>query len=103
MKKAIGDAKNILKGVSTLDIMNANLRMILLLLMMTAVLSGAIYGRLGHSILDLVDPSFNPQVSTSSFTNKSVFAVAALPNGKILVSGQFNSYNRQPVGGLYPA
>ena len=61
-------------------------------------LSGAIYG--GHSILDSVDPSFDPQIQTNSFSAKTVTVVLPLANGKILVAGNFNSYNRQPIGAV---
>lgn len=94
MKKTTCDRKNILRGVSTLDVLKRSLRIVLILLIFTA-LNGAIYG--GHSILDLVDPSFNPQILTNSFTPKDVSAIVIQPDGKILIAGNFNSYNRQLV------
>jgi uncharacterized delta-60 repeat protein len=97
MKKTPFRRRNYFKGVSTLDAIGKNLRIILLLLITTSM-STFVYG--GHSILDLVDPSFNPQITTTSFGFKTVGAIEALPDGKILVAGNFNSYNRQPVGGL---
>ena len=87
----------IFKGVSTLDAMNKTLKIVLLLLVVTS-LNGAIYG--GHSILDSVDPTFNPQIQTNSFSAKTVSVVMPMPDGKILVAGNFNSYNRQPVGAV---
>ena len=97
MKKFINNKTDALKGVSTLDVMKRNLRIILPLLVII-VLSGVIYG--GHSILDAVDPSFDPQIQTNSFSNKQVSVIMPLSNGKILAAGRFNSYNRQPVGGI---
>jgi len=96
-KKIVDGGANFLKGVSTLDAKRKLSRFILPLLLMTA-LSGAAYA--GHSILDSVDPTFNPQIQTDSFGLKSIVNITPLPDGKILVSGYFNSYNRQPVGSL---
>ncbi len=98
MKKAIEKVVSVLKGVSTLDIMIKNPRIILLLLISMMALSGAIHG--GHSTLDLVDPTFNPQIQTSSLRPKAVVQIIPLPDGKILVAGAFNSYNRQPAGAI---
>jgi uncharacterized delta-60 repeat protein len=98
VKKAIERTVSVLKGVSTLDIMIKNPRIILLLLITMAALSGAIRG--GHSTLDLVDPTFNPQVETMALSCKYVEQIIQLPDGKLLVSGQFNTYNRVPVAGL---
>ncbi|MEO8072245.1 MAG: FG-GAP-like repeat-containing protein [Acidobacteriota bacterium] len=97
MKKFINNKTDVLNGVSTLDVMRKNLKTILLLSIITA-LSSAIYG--GHSILDSVDPSFNPQIQTNSFSIKQVTVVMPLADGKILIAGNFNSYNRQPIGGV---
>lgn len=68
----------------------------------TLILSGFIYAGTspGHSILDSVDPSFDPQIRTTAFSIKVVYSIKILPDGKILAAGYFNSYNRQPVGGL---
>lgn len=97
--KAIKD-ENLLRGVSTLDFAAKSLKQPILLLVLTMVFCGLIYANKGHSILDLVDPTFNPQISTVSFGVKTVSAIEVLPDGKILAAGKFNSYNRQPVGGL---
>ncbi len=97
MKKFINNKTALSKGVSTLDVIKSNFRIILLLSIITT-LSGAIYG--GHSILDSVDPSFDPQIQTNSFRTKTVSIVMPMPDGKILVAGSFNSYNRQSVGAV---
>ncbi|MGC2238338.1 MAG: hypothetical protein WA584_19445, partial [Pyrinomonadaceae bacterium] len=97
MKEANSDRTDVLSGVSTLDEFCKNLRIVLLFLIATAF-SGSIYA--GHSILDLVDPTFNPEVQTNSYSFKSVHQVQALPDGKILAFGNFSSYNRIPVGRL---
>ncbi|MDQ3711740.1 MAG: FG-GAP-like repeat-containing protein [Acidobacteriota bacterium] len=96
-KKATHGCANFLKGVSTLDLMKKNVQIFLLLLTITA-LNNLVFG--GHSILDAIDPTFNPQIQTNSFGLKSVVNITPQPDGKILVSGFFNSYNRQPVGSL---
>src|SRR5262245_55329751 len=96
MIKPANDGKTgISKGVSTLD--NINMRIVLLFLII-ADFSSSIYA--GHSILDLVDPSFNPQVQTNSYNWKWVNQIQALPDGKILALGGFNNYDRVPVGKL---
>ncbi len=97
MKKTICNEKYITKGVSTLDVMKRKFKVILLLLTMTAF-CGVVYG--GHSILDLVDPSFNPNVQTNAYTLKWVNQVQSLSDGKILAFGGFNTYNDVPVGKL---
>ncbi len=97
MKQFIDNTTELLKGVSTLDVIKKNLQIMLLLLIIT-ILSSAIYG--GHSILDAVDPSFDPQIQTNSFSAKTVTVVLPLADGKILVAGNFNSYNRQPIGSV---
>jgi len=91
------DYKNILKGVSTLDVMRRNLKAILFLIILTAF-SVNVFG--GHSTLDIVDPNFNPQVQSNLYSLKWVNEVQVLPDGKLLVLGSFNSYNRVPVGKL---
>ncbi|HEX8251258.1 MAG TPA: FG-GAP-like repeat-containing protein [Pyrinomonadaceae bacterium] len=48
----------------------------------------------------MVDPLFNPEIQTNSFSNKQVYSITMLPDGKMLVVGNFNSYNRQPIGKL---
>ena len=47
-----------------------------------------------------VDPNFNVQVQTNSFSTKSVSVMLALPDDKMLAAGTFNTFNRQPVSGL---
>lgn len=94
MKQTIGNTTQIVKGISTLDVMKG---LILFFLIITA-LSVAVRG--GHSILDLVDPSINPQIQTTALSWKHVNQIISLPDGKILVVGRFNSYNGQPVDGL---
>jgi len=98
VKKAIKKTVSVLKGVSTLDIMINNSRIILLLLISMMALGGEIRG--GHSTLDVVDPSFNPNIRTNTLRRKAVQQIMPLPNGKVLVVGNFNSYNRQPVGAI---
>jgi uncharacterized delta-60 repeat protein len=95
IKPANNSRTAILKGVSTLDV--RNMRIVLLLLVIT-VFGNSIYA--GHSILDRVDPSFNPQIQTHSFGWKWVNQVQALPDGKVLALGGFNTYNGVPVGKL---
>src|SRR5688572_26031246 len=95
MKTAKYKSEKSFRGVSTLDVIKITLRMNLLLLMMI-IFGNSIYG--GHSILDLVDPSFNPQIQTTSYGMKWVNAIETLPDGKILALGGFNTYNRVPVG-----
>ena len=96
MKEVI-NKNDVCKGVSTLDAIKSRLKIILLLTLI-ATLNGATYG--GHSILDAVDPAFDPQIQTNSFSNKQVSVVMPMLDGKILIAGVFNSYNRQPVGGI---
>ena len=48
--------KNILKGVSTLDLMKKNIKIVLFLILLTAF-SANMFGRGGHSTLDVVDPN----------------------------------------------
>jgi uncharacterized delta-60 repeat protein len=98
MKKTIERTVNALKGVSTLDTMLRNTNIILLLLLSMTALVGAARG--GHSTLDLVDPTFNPQIQTSTVGCKSVNQIIPLPDGKTLVAGHFNTYNRQPADRL---
>src|SRR5262245_55298807 len=98
MKKTIKRVVDVLKGVSTLDVMIKKSGIILLLLILILVLAGTV--RCGHSTLDLVDPSFRPQIETTVLRCKYVEQIIPLPNGKVLVSGNFNSYNRQPVGAI---
>jgi len=93
MKRA--NNKIILSGVSTLDAVKKYRKFGLLLLIMT-VFSGIVFG--GHSTLDLVDPSFNPQIQTNQYSLKWVNGIQALPDGKILALGGFNTYNGVPVG-----
>jgi uncharacterized delta-60 repeat protein len=95
MKKAIERVTDVLKGVSTLDTIIRNLAVILLVLIIMAALVGAVRG--GHSTLDIVDPSFNPQIQTLALSCKSVDQIVPLPDGKMLVAGIFNTYNGQPV------
>ncbi len=95
IKPATGVRTNILKGVSTLDVIN--MRIVLLFLVVIAF-SYPVHA--GHSILDRVDPSFNPQVQTNSYAWKWVNQIQALPDGKILALGGFNTYNGVPVGKL---
>ena len=85
----------ILKGVSTLDVMKKHIKAVLFLMMLTA-LSAAVFG--GHSTLDIVDPNFNPQIQSDSYDYKQVYSLKVQPDGKILVFGNFTSYNRIPVG-----
>jgi hypothetical protein len=94
------DDKNLLRGVSTLDFAAKNLMQPILLLIFTMLFSGFIYAGVGHSILDSVDKDFDVHVRTNSFGGKSVSVIKVLPDNKILASGNFNSYNGQPVGGL---
>ncbi|MDQ4120465.1 MAG: FG-GAP-like repeat-containing protein [Acidobacteriota bacterium] len=96
-----------LKGVSTLEFFKA-LRLtatflffILLVFGNNSVAQQTSFAALrGHSTLDLVDPTFNAQISTTSYNQKSVYTILPLPDGKILVGGRFNSYNRVATGSL---
>jgi len=91
--------RNVLKGVSTLDIMKEIHKFIFFVLIII-VFSTTGFSRRGHSTLDLVDPSFNPNVQSGQYGNKIVRAVQSLPDGKILALGNFTSFNRVPVGKL---
>ncbi len=85
--------RGILMGVSILDCKKMRVVSLLLLII---VLGGPIYA--GHSILDLVDPTFNPTIVANLYGAKFVHGVEALPDGKILVAGNFSSFNGVPVG-----
>jgi uncharacterized delta-60 repeat protein len=95
IKSANNGRPGILKGVSTLDV--KNMRVVLLFLAIIAF-SNSIYA--GHSILDRVDPTFDPQVQTNSYGWKWVNNIQVLPDGKFLAYGGFNTYNGVPVGKL---
>jgi uncharacterized delta-60 repeat protein len=53
-----------------------------------------------RSALDILDPTFNAQISTTSYNHKAVHTILPLPDGKILVGGRFNSYNQAVTGSL---
>ena len=89
--------RDTLKGVSTLDIMK-KIHITVFFLLVFFAFAATVFGRFGHSTLDLVDPSFNPQIQTNSYASKWVSAVHSLPDGKILVLGNFNIYNGVSVG-----
>lgn len=80
------------------------LRLTAMALVWLAIFLGAIaniaWARAGHSILDSIDPSFSPLISTSSFGFKKVEIVVPTPDGKILVGGWFNSYNGVSISRL---
>ncbi len=95
IKQSNNRRTGILKGFSTLDF--KNMRIVLLFLLIVAF-GCPIYA--GHSILDRVDPTFNPQIQSSLYSYKWVSEVHVLPDGKILVIGSFNSYNGVLVGKL---
>ncbi len=95
MEKEMGNFESVLRGVSTLDAIMKGFRDFTLILTSMTLLGGLIHG--GHSTLDLVDPSFNPQIQTSSLRCKSVDQIIPLPDGKVLVVGQFNTYDRRPA------
>ena len=48
----------------------------------------------------VVDPTFNPDIVANLYGSKYVDFIEGLPDGKILVFGSFNSYNRVPTGKL---
>src|SRR5688500_20269977 len=54
-------------------------------------------GAAGQSV---VDPTFNPEIVANLYGSKYIDLVEPLPDGKILVFGNFNSYNRVPTGKL---
>lgn len=56
--------------------------------------------RLGHSILNSVDSNFNPQISTTTYSDKAVHTIIPTGDGKILVAGRFNLYNGNATTGL---
>jgi|GEM_PF-982545 len=91
------------EGVSTLDLLK-RCRLILTALFLLAL--SAAHGvhaqsvRYGHSTLDILDPSFNAQLSTASYGFKEVRVIVPLADGKILVGGKFNAYNGVATGGL---
>jgi uncharacterized delta-60 repeat protein len=96
MKRTENFKKDFLKGFSTLEAAGRKIKPILLFMLVT-ILTCAAYGGRGHSILDLIDPSFNVQIQTSSFSAKAVEDIEILPDDKILVSGAFNNYNGRTV------
>lgn len=96
-----------LKDVSTLESLNASRLAAAFLFLILLVLGSENFAQetspesqLAHSALDLVDPSFNAQISTASYGTKSVSAILPLPDGKILVGGRFNSYNGIATGSV---
>ncbi|HEX8196566.1 MAG TPA: FG-GAP-like repeat-containing protein [Pyrinomonadaceae bacterium] len=96
-----------LKGVSTLDSFNTLRSIAAVLFLILLMFGGKIFAQgtspeqqLGHSTLDLVDPTFNAQISTSNYNAKSVNVILPLPDGKILVGGRFNSYNGAATGSV---
>ncbi len=93
MKSANNGRTSVLKGVSTLD---SKYIKIVLLFLVIIVSGGPIYA--GHSILDRVDPAFDPEIVANLYGIKIVNQLQALPDGKILAYGLFNSYNRVPTG-----
>ena len=95
MNKTTNERTTFFTGISTLDALRKNFKVILFLALIL-LFSSATYA--GHSILDLVDPSFNPQIQTNAFLSKAVQSIVVQPDGKILAAGIFNSYNRQSTG-----
>ncbi len=93
IKQVNNGRRGILMGVSTLDC--KKMRIVLLFLLIISF-GGTIYA--GHSILDRVDSTFNPDIVANLYGIKIVNQVQALPDGKILAIGNFTSYNRVPVG-----
>lgn len=83
----------ILQGFSTLDFKNMRIASLFLLII---VFGGPIYA--GHSILDRIDPTFNPDVVSNLYGGKFVYDVEAQPDGKLLVAGNFSSFNGVSVG-----
>ncbi len=66
---------------------------------MALILIMAAFGsNLVASDLEKVDASFNAVISTSTYQAKEITTIVPLTDGKILVSGNFNSYNRIPTG-----
>ena len=57
-------------------------------------------GVLAFSGNDLIDHSFDARIQTTQMRNKRVSQIFPLSNGKMLVTGIFNTYNGQPVGAL---
>ncbi len=47
-----------------------------------------------------IDTAFNANVQTTTFLPENVYQVITLPDGKTIVSGDFNLYNSSPVSGL---
>lgn len=95
------------KGASTLEFLSALRITAAFLFLILPVFAGknaaqqaAPVTLLGHSTLDLVDPSFNAQISTVNYNQKSVYAILPLPDGRIVVGGKFNSYNGVPSGSV---
>ncbi|HEX8368884.1 MAG TPA: FG-GAP-like repeat-containing protein, partial [Pyrinomonadaceae bacterium] len=66
----------------------------LILVLVTTLTAAAVQN------VDIVDPTFNAQIQTTTFRSKIVSHLVTLPDGKTLASGNFNTYNGQPVGGL---
>ncbi len=103
MKRAANNDTNVLKGVSTLDAFFNKALLIVLsspLIFLFFLFSTVLYAAPGHSTLDLVDPTFDPEIHTGSYNPKTVRDIISLPDGKILVGGVFNSYNGIRTGTL---
>jgi uncharacterized delta-60 repeat protein len=93
IKASNNDRHGILKGFSTLDYATTRIASLVLLII---VFAGPIYA--GHSTLDRVDNTFNPQIVANLYGPKFVYDVQVQPDGKILVVGNFSSFNGIPVG-----
>lgn len=97
IKTAIDGMRGLCKGVSTLDALGNDARIISLAVAII-VFCGSVFA--GHSILDRVDPAFNPQIVTNLYGGKMVRQLETLQDGKILVFGDFTSYDHVPTGKL---
>lgn len=93
----------ILRGASTLELTKTLRSVTASLFLLAAIFGGsgsAQEALLGHSTLDLVDSSFNAQISTASYNTKAVKVIVPTSDGKILIAGKFNSYNGTATGAL---
>lgn len=93
-----------LEGVSTFDLLRRLRSVVASLLLLASVSGGNSQAQqlapLGHSTLDVLDPTFNAQISTGLFNPKDVSLITPLPDGKLLATGMFNSYNGTATGNL---
>jgi uncharacterized delta-60 repeat protein len=90
------------KGVLTHEFFNALRRIAASLFFIALVFAGNNFaqGTQSESSPGILDLDFNAQISTASYSAKTVDVVLPLPDGKILVAGKINSYNGIATGAV---